>query len=190
MTASQPASSNLPFFSKQGLLPAGDYPLTIEELHRSHLVTGEGNPSTHWDKDWRLYLVDNLEIMAMQLRSLPRVGRLFIDGSFVENKDHPNDIDGYFEVDIRYFASRQLHRDLNDLDPFHCWTWDVNSRILDPNSAKRQLPMWHRYRVELYPHYEGATTGIPDEFGHDQPFPAAFRKSRTQHRPKGIIEII
>jgi len=49
--------------------------------------------------------------------------------------------------------------------------------------------MWHKYRVELYPHY-GQESGIKDEFGNDMTFPAAFRKSRNGDTPKGIIKII
>lgn len=54
--------------------------------------------------------------------------------------------------------------------------------------------MWHRYRIELYPHYVDVPlhlqgTGIHDEFGNDLPFPAAFRKSRREHKSKGIIKI-
>src|SRR5438477_4717022 len=98
------------------------------------------------------------------------IDQIFIDGSFVENKDHPNDLDGYFVCDLRYLASRQLQMDLNAIDPFKVWTWDRQQRIPDPNSAKRQLPMWHRYRVELYPHYQGALSGIVDEFGNNLQF--------------------
>ena len=29
-----------------------------------------------------------------------------------------------------------------------------------PEPDQRQLPMWHRYRVELYPHYPGLLSGI------------------------------
>jgi hypothetical protein len=54
--------------------------------------------------------------------------------------------------------------------------------------TKKQLPMWHRYRVELYPHF-GQPSGIKDEYGHDQQFPAAFRKSRDTFLPKGIIKL-
>src|SRR5215212_5740764 len=62
------------------------------------------------------------------------------------------------------------------------------------NQPKWQLPMWHRYRVELYPHYVDLPialqrTGIRDEFGNDLHFPAAFRKSRREHKPKGIVKI-
>jgi hypothetical protein len=49
--------------------------------------------------------------------------------------------------------------------------------------------MWHFYRVELYPHF-GQLTGISDEFGNDLQFPAAFRKSRTEHRQKGIVKLL
>lgn len=49
--------------------------------------------------------------------------------------------------------------------------------------------MWHEYHVELYPHV-GQPSGIKDEFGNDQLFPAAFRKDRKTNRQKGIIKII
>jgi len=45
------------------------------------------------------------------------------------------------------------------------------------------------YRVELYPHF-GQLAGISDEFGNDLQFPAAFRKSRTEHRQKGIVKLL
>jgi hypothetical protein len=179
---------SLPPFTNEGLMPVGDYPLTFEQLRASHLVTGEGNASSTWDSAWRAWLVNNLEILVTQLWQVG-INRIFIDGSFVENKDHPNDIGGYFECDLRYLATRQLHRDLNAIDPFKVWTWDAASRRPDSNSTKKQLPMWHIYRVELYPH-AGNFSGIKDEFGNDQTFPAAFRKSRTCHRPKGIVQII
>lgn len=48
--------------------------------------------------------------------------------------------------------------------------------------------MWHHYRCELFPHF-GQDSGIVDEFGHSQEFPAAFRKTRL-HQPKGIVRIV
>jgi hypothetical protein len=47
--------------------------------------------------------------------------------------------------------------------------------------------MWHKYRVELFPHV-GQPTGITDRFGNDFVFPSAFRQSRD-FKPKGIIKI-
>jgi hypothetical protein len=132
--------------------------------------------------------VNNLAVMAGQLWQVG-ITNIFIDGSFVEQKDHPGDIDGYFECDLSYLASGQLQRDLNKLDEHKIWTWSPASRTAYSNSTKKQLPMWHFYRVELYPHF-GQLTGISDEFGNDLQFPAAFRKSRTEHRQKGIVKLL
>jgi hypothetical protein len=68
------------------------------------LVEGPEEGYPDWDSEWRMKLVENLEIMIGQLR---RVGitEIFVDGSFVEDKDHPNDIDGYFECDVVEFAT-------------------------------------------------------------------------------------
>ncbi len=180
--------ASVPPFTPEGLLPVGDYRLTLAELRASALVTGAGLPST-WDGGWRARLVDNLELLVDQLWRV-KIDQIFVDGSFVEAKDHPNDIDGYFECDVRYFASGQLERDLNALDPHKVWTWDPTSRRADANSTKRQLPMWHRYRVELYPHFPGLLSGIRDQFGNELPFPAAFRLARHSYSPKGIVQII
>lgn len=182
-------SGVLPPFDKKGLLPVGDYELTIEQLLASHLVTGAGNPSTTWDRDWRHSLVKNLDMLAHQLWMVG-IENIYVNGSFVENKDHPNDIDGYFEVALKYFASGDFQRDINAIDPLKVWTWDSAHRRLDPNSVKMQLPMWHRYHVELFPHYPGLLSGIRDEFGNEMQFPSAFRKSRRSHTPKGIVKLI
>lgn len=180
--------ASLPPFTPEGLLPVGDYGLTLTDLRASVLVGGAGLPPT-WDAPWRSRLVDNLELLVAQLWRV-NIDQIFINGSFAEAKDHPNDIDGYFECDVRYFASGQLERDLNTLDPYKVWTWDPASRRADPNSTKRQLPMWHRYRVELYPHLPGLLSGIRDQFGNELPFPAAFRLARQSFRPKGIVQIV
>ena len=137
----------------------------------------------------RLAGVDNLAVLVRQLWEVG-IDRIFVDGSFVEEKDHPNDVDGYFECDLRYFASGRLRWGLNAIDPQHIWTWDRRGRRTDPNSAKAQLPMWHQYRVERYPHFPGLLSGIRDPFGNDLPFPSAFRLSRREYRPKGIVEVV
>ena len=111
----------LPPFTPDGLLPVGDYPMTLGELRGSYLVTGTGVASSTWDRAWRAGLVDNLEIMVRQLWEV-EIDRIFIDGSFVDEKDHPNDIDGYFECELLKFASGELQRELNALDPFKVWT--------------------------------------------------------------------
>lgn len=179
----------LPSFTADDVLPPGDYALTLDELRASHLVTGEGSGSESWDAEWRGQLVDNLEVLVIQLWQVG-IDQIFVDGSFVENKDHPNDIDGYFECEARRFVRGQVERELNALDPYKVWTWSHNSRRPDTNSAKKQLPMWHQYHVELYPHFAGLMSGIRDRFGNDLAFPSAFRLSRTDYRPKGIVQIV
>ncbi|MBP7864219.1 hypothetical protein KA183_21210 [bacterium] len=171
-------------FNADGLLEPRDFVMTLDEIRQSILVRGPSGQET-WDSEWRLKLADNLEILAKQLWKVG-IEKIFVDGSYVEEKAHPNDIDGYFECDLLYFATGKLQQDLNALDLNKVWTWDKDSRTVDPNSAKGQLPMWHRYRVELYPHYD-QPSGIPDEFGNNLLFPAAFRKSRKEHKAKGII---
>ena len=108
---------------------------------------------------------------------------------FAEEKDHPNDIDGYFECDRMAFLNGQVERDLNLLNPHKVWTWEPDSRWAYRGYPKEQLPMWHRYRVELWPHY-GDSSGILDEHGNELTFPAAFRKSRDSNQQRGIVKII
>lgn len=174
-------------FNSDGLLPQGDYELTLEELKQSILVKGPGDGEP-WDENWRLFLVENLEIMVLQLWTIG-ITEIFIDGSFVEKKAHPNDIDGYFQCDIHEFTSNETVRKLNELDPHKVWTWDSNSRRAHNNYTKKQLPMWHTYRVELYPEFN-QNSGILDEFGNNLKFPAAFRKTRDTYLPKGIVKIV
>src|SRR6266511_4186379 len=113
----------IPPFTADGFLPLGDHAVTLDELRASYLVTGQGVPSLMWDRDWRRALVDSLEVLVRQLWQVG-IDRIFVDGSFVEEKDHPNDIDGYFECDLHEFASGRLQRRLNQLDPHKIWTWD------------------------------------------------------------------
>jgi len=180
----------IPSFQPNGLLPPGDYEVSFDELRESVLTDGPRGLSeqSSWDSNWRRRLVNNLEILSKQLWQVG-VREVYVDGSFAEDKDHPNDIDGYFECDARRLATGDLQRELNALDPYKIWTWDPRSRQPYANSAKRQLPMWHRYRVELYPHF-GQTSKILDQFGNELQFPSAFRMSRREHKPKGIIHII
>jgi hypothetical protein len=148
----------LPLFTSEGVLPVGDYPMTFAQLRASHLVTGHGVQLETWDAVWRSRLVDNLEILVIQLWKVG-IDRIFINGSFVEEKSRPKDVDGYFECDRRYLLSGRLERDLNALDPHQIWTWDHATRRPHADSTKAELPMWHQYRVELYPHH-GQSSGI------------------------------
>jgi hypothetical protein len=147
-------------FTLEGVLNPGDYEMTLDELRTSSLVVGPGDSAT-WDVAWRLNLVGNLQVLVEQLWSVG-VTEIFVDGSFAEHKDHPNDIDGYFECSLKELASGELTRKLNLLDAHKVWTWSPSQRRPYPGSPKKQLPMWHVYRVELYPHV-GQLSGIRDK---------------------------
>lgn len=174
-------------FNDKGLLPLGDYEMTFEEIRNSIVVLGPPD-EPDWDRYWRELLVNNLEIMVKQL-IVVGIKDIFINGSFVQRKLHPNDIDGYFVFDVKRLADGSLQQELNFLEPDKIWTWDPNSRRPYKGYTKRQLPMWHKYRVELYPHFN-QPSGITDKYGNQLQFPAAFRQERYTHEQKGIIKII
>lgn len=163
-------------FDDRGLLPVGDYELTILELLTSILVDGPDPRPISWDKSWRRELVLNLRTLANQLWSVG-IKDIYIDGSFVEDKEHPNDIDGYFTCDIHSWSA--IQKQLNKLDPYQSWEW--------PEEGKPK--MWTAYKIELYPHFEGFPCGIDDITGYPLEFPAAFRQSR-EFKPKGIVKLI
>lgn len=183
--------AGLPEFTADGVLPEGTFTLTLDEIRESILVRGPGADYPQWDSDWRERLVDNLEILVRELWEVS-VTEIFIDGSFLEDKDHPNDIDGYFECDWREFVSGVLQDRLNQLDAFRVWTWDPSERRPYRSYPKKQLPMWHQYRVELYPHLSGLIAGH-DDHGNPLEFPAFFRTSRrplpSGTTQKGIVAI-
>ena len=141
-----------------------------------------------WDTEWRKLLTRQAETMCSHLWEVG-IEEIYLDGSFTEAKAHPNDIDGYFECDARRVVTGELQRKLNQIDPKKCWTWDPKQRRAYRGCAKKQLPMWHAYRVELYPHYD-QFTGITDEHGNPLTFPAAFRKRRRDDEPKGTVRIL
>lgn len=162
--------------------------MTLDELRSSMLVVGPDGIAVpdRWDAAWRAQLVEGLAVLVTHLWAAG-IDRIFVDGSFVEDKPRPGDIDGYFECDMHEFITGRLAVKLNALAGEQIWDWET--RRPDPNSAKNQLPMWHRYHVELYPHF-GQPSGIRDEYGHEQPFPAAFRKRRLTYQQKGIVQIV
>lgn len=175
---------------ESGVLPVGDYEVTFAQLRASLLVHGCGDlRNGQWDTEWRAKLVDNLEVMVKQLWEVG-VEHIYIDGSFVEDKDHPNDIDGYFVCDTKLLASGKLEQSLNPLEPDKIWTCNPHAKRPYKGYPKKQLPMWHKYRVELYAHVAGHSCGIRDKFDNEMEFPSAFRISRRDDTPKGIIKII
>jgi Family of unknown function (DUF6932) len=111
----------LPCFADDGLLPPGDYELTIDQLKESMLVVGPGAGYPDWDVRWRLQLVWSLEALAGQLWQVGVTSSICIGGSFVEDRNHPHDIDGYFYCDDREFLTGRLEEKLNQLNPRGAW---------------------------------------------------------------------
>lgn len=174
-------------FNPDGKLPAGDHPMNLTDLRSSLLVVGPGTDPA-WDHEWRMRLVDNLEILSRQLWKVG-VTDIFIDGSFSEDTNHPNDIDGYFVTDLEHLSSGKLQEELNLIDPHKVWTWSPESRRPAPGYTKKQLPMWHIYHIELYPHVpiEGFPPVAP---GNEFLFPSSFRHCRRDGTPKGVIKLL
>jgi hypothetical protein len=184
----------IPPFDEDGVLPEGDYEVTLDALEESRLVTGAGLPEKQarkWDSHWRRKLVRNLRVLVAQLVAIG-VNDIFVDGSFVEDKPRPSDIDGYFVIpthrgEFHKEARERVRQQLAQLDPA-LWTWDPNARTLDRSTGKKQLPMWHRYHVELFPHIPGAFGGCDDR-GNAFELPAFFRMARSTGKHKGIVKL-
>ncbi len=162
-------------------MPPGDYEMTLDGLKSSILVAGPPQ-SVNWDATWRLKLVNNLEILAKQLWAIG-ITDIYINGSFVENRDRPNDIDGYFVCDLTDYVNGKIVQKLNSIDPYKAWGWDDSSR-----HPGRQLPLWHRYRVVLWPYSYGTMFGF-DENNNLLEMSQAFRRTKANRRPKGIVRL-
>lgn len=175
-----------------GALAPGTYEATFNQLRQSILVQGVDNLGT-WDSGWRAKLLGQAEILTKELWAVG-IKDVFLDGSFVEDKDRPNDIDGYFDTglsmtpgDLDSFS--QLVQKLNLNSPNKIWDWNPQSRVAVAGFAKKQLPMWVHHRVELYPHLQ-QSSGIQDKYGNDLEFPSAFRQCRGSGNAKGIVKLV
>ena len=61
----------LPPFSIDGLLPPGDYALTLDELLDSSLVMGSGE-TEGWNGAWRAKLVGGLKVLVGHPKGLSK----------------------------------------------------------------------------------------------------------------------
>ena len=180
-------------FNSDGLLDPGTYEATFTQVEASILVQGDDS-SKFWDVQWRKELLLRARVLTEQMWSVG-IEDIYLDGSFVEDKDHPNDIDGYFDPHLSMYSKDDMEKfekivsNLNSLDLHKVWDWDHRSRRPYKGYSKGQLPMWHFYRVEFYPHL-GQGTQVTDKHGNDLQFPSAFRQSRTGFKQKGILKII
>lgn len=174
-------------FNERGVLPS-DVEATLDEIQKSYLVTGQGLRLEGWDVAQRLFLVQNLRIVVDKFRQAGGVRDIFIDGSFVEDKLSPGDIDGYFVLeDRRDWATGAFQQRLAALDAPGIWSWSRDHRRRC-QSAEKKLPFWCRYRVELYPDL-GLPSDILGPDGRPLRYPEAFRQRTDTMEPKGILRL-
>jgi len=179
----------LPQFTPDGVLPPGTYDLTIAQLRRSMLVGGPEGTSEDWNRKLRRTLVDNLSRVVSVLR-LAHIRPLYVDGSFVEDKNEPRDIDAYFECDRRAWAVGTIQTTLAQIgQPLGVpISWDKRLLETDPDTGVPHLPLWHALRVDLHAHW-GQLAGIRDPHGYELTFPSLFR-TRRDGTEKGILRIV
>lgn len=142
----------IPDFTEEGLLPPGVHETDLEEI-------GE---SMGWSRK-RRELLEGLED-ALDLMSSCGVSRVYLDGSFVTDKDRPKDIDGCYDL-----AEDVAAEDLGRLSP-----------IFPPNPSNRAEAK-RRFGVDFFP---AATM----ELGSGQPFVRFFQTDR-EGRERGVLSV-
>ncbi len=133
-------------------MPPGIYETDFEEL----------NEKMGWSRR-RLALLDGLET-ALELMAASGVRRVYLDGSFVTEKDRPNDIDGCYDVEAGATGEQ-----LEGMAP-----------IFPPSSDNRAKAK-EMHGVDFFP---AAAT----ELGSGQPFLRFFQKDR-QGRNRGVLAL-
>jgi RNAse (barnase) inhibitor barstar len=139
----------IPEFNKEGLLPKGIHEASWEEFRERFRWTPE-----------RERLMEGLE---RALESFKKAGcrSVYINGSFVTAKDHPNDYDGCWD---------ETGVDIDKLDPV--WLEFKNMR----SSQKK------KYYGEFFP-------ATMNEISDAKIFLEFFQIDRERGKPKGIIKI-
>ena len=139
-------------FTEDGLLPPGVHGTDLEELREK----------MGWSRK-RQGLLEGLE-EALELMAACGVVRVHLDGSFVTDKDRPNDIDGCYDL-----AEDVTAEDLERLAP-----------TFPPNPSNRAEAK-RRFGVDFFP---AAAT----ELGSGQPFLRFFQTDR-EGRERGVLSV-
>ncbi|MEJ7873269.1 MAG: hypothetical protein WKF67_13505 [Rubrobacteraceae bacterium] len=142
----------IPPFTDEGLLPPGVHQTGLEELKEK----------MGWSRK-RRELLEGLE-EVLELMVSCGVARVYLDGSFVTDKDRPNDIDGCYDL-VEGVSAEDLKR----LAPIF------------PPSPFNRAEAKKRFGVDLFP---AAAT----ELGSGQPFLRFFRADR-EGREQGVLSL-
>jgi len=174
-------NSLLPDFTAEGLLPPGDYPLTLQQLSQSMLVVGPRPVPQGWDVRGRRDLVNNLAVLVGQLHQVG-ITDIYIAGSFVQNKPDPDDIDGYYVVDPLLYATTQQPQllQINPLIPLVPVqaTWEYIA-----SKGKARPLLCRDYRIEFFSELSIVIPGSPGSWSY-------FLRHTRDDKPKGIVRII
>ena len=139
-------------FTEDGLLPPGVHETNLEELKEK----------MGWSRK-RSELLEGLE-EALELMATGGVVRVYLDGSFLTDKDRPNDVDGCYDL-----AEDVTAEDLKRLAP-----------IFPPNPSNRAEAK-RRFGVDLFP-------AAAMELGSGQPFLRFFQTDR-EGRERGVLSV-
>ena len=142
----------IPQFTDEGLLPPGVHQAGLEELKEK----------MGWSRK-RRELLEGLE-EVLDLMASCGVVRAYLDGSFVTDKDRPNDIDGCYDL-----AEDVTPEDLKRL-----------ASIFPPSPSNRAEAK-RRFGVDFFP---AAAT----ELGSGQPFLRFFQTDR-EARERGVLSV-
>jgi hypothetical protein len=142
----------IPGFTDEGLLPPGVHETGLEELKQK----------MGWSRK-RQGLLEGLE-EVLEMMASSGVARAYLDGSFVTDKDRPNDIDGCYDL-----AEDVSAEDLVRLAPIF------------PPSASSRAEARRRFGVDYFP---AAAT----ELGSGQPFLRFFQTDR-EGRERGVLSV-
>lgn len=142
----------IPQFTGEGLLPPG--------VHQTN--PGELKEKMGWSRK-RRELIEGLE-EALALMAACGVVRAYLDGSFVTDKDRPNDVDGCYDL-----AEDVTAEDLGRLAPIF------------PPSPSNRAEVKRRFGVDFFP---AAAT----ELGSGQPFLRFFQTDR-EGRERGVLSV-
>lgn len=142
----------IPQFTDDGLLPSGVHETELEELKEK----------MGWSRK-RQGLLEGLE-EALELMAACGVARAYLDGSFVTDKDRPNDIDGCYDL-----AEDVTVEDLKRLTPIF------------PPSLSNRAEAKRRFGVDLFP-------AAAMELGSGQPFLRFFQTDR-EGRERGVLSV-
>ena len=142
----------IPQFTDEGLLPPGVHETDLEELKEK----------MGWSRK-RQRLLEGLE-EVLELMATCGVVRVYLDGSFVTDKDRPNDIDGCYDL-----VEDVTAEDLGRLAPIF------------PPTPEGRAKAKGRFGVDLFP---AAAT----ELGSGQPFLRFFQTDR-EGRGRGVLSV-